>query len=542
MFKKIVSISLALMLILGLASCGGSEMKISGVQSQFYSEPNDITNPISFPDVKTIVGNEKNLIDVKAHGAVSDGETDDTAAVNAAIEAASAVNGIVYFSSGKYLVGDIVVPANVAFAVATSATVTVKDGSKAVINSSDIYLPKKAVLAGAFDFTGGVNYAYPEWFGDGSKGIQGAVNAADKVYLMRTNYQIKETVIIPQSRNIEIIGSSNTATVITMAGEKLSYVFEYIYESGAASNLSVSFIRIVDNTGMNFIKFYGNPANNEGKLEINTMRIENGADTTISVVKNSTGSFYEEIFAANIKLLAKFEGGVNDVTFSRALSLSNMQGFLEADGAINGEGVSKKLYFHNSSSVHVKGIDFIISNYEDVTFIHSSGDLGERETNEAALKMTNVNDFELTRCWWASNTGLSYGAEYGIARSRIGVYLINCTNGKINGNSIVNQWTGVKIVGGSDISLEGNTFQGCGHSELTLDGAKDVTVQGNTFMSGGQFAIMSADVKDPDGIYLIESLSTNENIIFKHNFISKITRAGDAANGDVPGFTLHNNV
>ncbi len=542
MLKKIISVSLALILVLGLASCGTTEMKVEGVQSQFYSEPEVISNHLSFPNVKVIVGNEENLIDVKAHGAVADGKTDDTAAVNAAIEAASAVNGIVYFSNGKYLVGDVTFPANVAFAVANSSTVSVKKDAKVVVNSSDIYIPKKAVLSGegGFDFTGGVNYAYPEWFGTGGKGIQCAINAADKVYLMRTTYVISNTIVIPQSRNIEIIGSCNTSTVITMeVYEKNGYAFEYVYESGAASNLSFSYMRVLDNAGINFVKFYGNPANNEGKLELKVMLIDGGV--TAAVVKNSTGTLFEEIRSGGIKLLAKFEGGVNDATFNKVLCAGNTQGMLEADGAIDGVGVSKDIYFHHSSSVSAKGIDFDIANYENITFYHSSGDLGAGAQNEASLKMTNVKGFELIRGWWASNAGLSYNAAAGIAKMRVGIYLINCSDGRVMGNSIVNQWNGVKIVGGSDILFEGNTFQACGHSEITIDGAKNVTVQGNSFMAVGQFNSMSGDVKDADGNYVLEALAPNENVVFRYNVLNGFKRDDDAAKGGVAGITVVDN-
>ena len=542
MFKKIISISLALMLVLGLASCG-SEMRIEGVQSQFYSEPQIIDNHLSFPDIKVIVGNEANLFDVKAYGAKGDGNTDDTASVNAAIEAAAAAGGILYFSNGKYLVGSFTVPANVAFAVATSSTVSVKKDAVVTVNSTDLYIPKKAVLVGEgnFDFTDGANYAYPEWFGNGGAGIQKAINAADKVYLMRSNYTITETVIIPQERDIELIGSSNTATILTMEvyGKDGAYAFAYEYQSGKASTFSISYARILDSAGASLVKFYGNPANNEGKLTLRVMRIEGG--TTISVVKNSTGTLYEEIRTGGVKLLAKFEGGVNNATFNKVLCTGNSQGMLEADGAINGEGVSKNIYFHHASSVSAKGIDFDIANYEDITFMHSSGDLGAGGTNEASLRMTNVKNYELNRCWWASNAGLSYSAAAGIARIRVGIDLINCENGVIKGCSIVNQWIGVKMTGGKGLTIEGNTFQACGHAEMTYDGAKDVLIQGNSFMAAGQFASMSEAVKDLDGNYVMEALSANENIVFKYNVLNGFNRADDAAKGGVPGITVVDN-
>ncbi|MBQ2945744.1 MAG: right-handed parallel beta-helix repeat-containing protein [Clostridia bacterium] len=542
MFKKIISVSLAIMLVLGLASCG-SEMKIAGNQSQFYTEPEVKTNLVAFPDVKVIVGNEENLFDVKSYGAVGDNKTDDTAAVNAAIEAASAVNGIVYFSNGKYLIGNVTFPANVGFAVASSSTVSVKKDAKAVINSTDLYIPKKAVLAGegSFDLTGGVNYAYPEWFGLGGAGIAKAIIAADKVYLMKTSYSITETIVIPQSRNIEIIGSCNTSTIIRteVYGKGEVYGFVYEYESGAASNLTLSYMRILDDSGANLVKFCGNPETKEGKLELSVMRIEGGNVT--AVVKNSTGTLFEEIRTGGIKLLARFEGGVNNATFNKVLCAGNTQGMLEADGATDGVGRSENIYFHHASSVSAKGIDFTISNYDDITFFHSSGDLGAGGKNEASLRMTNVDDFEITRCWWASNAGLSYAAAAGIAKIRVGLELNNCTNGKIRGNSIVNQWIGVEMNGGSDIMIEGNTFQACGHSELTFNGAKNVTVQGNSFMAAGQFGSMSEDVKDEDGNYVIEALAKNENIVFKYNVLTGVNRADDAVKGNTAGITVTDN-
>ncbi len=143
---------------------------------------------------------EARLIDlgfnVKAYGAKGDGVTDDTAAITAAMTAASAVHGVVFFAPGTYLVSSpLDKPTSVSLAGSGRAATTIKmqDGADAaaVIRTSGF-----ASLTGT-DSTGGeFNTEIRDLTVDGNK----AANAAGiGIQLYGKHFRLDNLAIINAS-------------------------------------------------------------------------------------------------------------------------------------------------------------------------------------------------------------------------------------------------------------------------------------------------------------------------------------------------------
>ena len=102
----------------------------------------------------------------------------------------------------------------------------------------------------------------------------------------------------------------------------------------------------------------------------------------------------------------------------------------------------------------------------------------------------------------------------------------------ISGCSIVNQIEGVKVVGGSAdnrIVFEGNTFQGNGYSDITLDGATGVDVHGNFFNSGNQWGQIKKSPKLEDGNYAVWVKNGPTSCTVKYNCFGKTYHDDDGA-------------
>jgi polygalacturonase len=65
----------------------------------------------------------KKIYNVKDFGAVADGVTLDTAAVQRAVDACSETGGTVYFPAGEYVLATVFLKSNVRIELAESATI-----------------------------------------------------------------------------------------------------------------------------------------------------------------------------------------------------------------------------------------------------------------------------------------------------------------------------------------------------------------------------------------------------------------------------------
>ncbi|MFB9234047.1 glycosyl hydrolase family 28-related protein [Plantactinospora siamensis] len=86
-------------------------------------------------------GSDRRLIDVRDHGATGDGRTDDTAALQRAIDAARGGGGIVYFPPGTYLTGQLTLYSRVHLrgAGGDASTLRLRAGANSALIQSDGY-------------------------------------------------------------------------------------------------------------------------------------------------------------------------------------------------------------------------------------------------------------------------------------------------------------------------------------------------------------------------------------------------------------------
>ncbi len=485
--------------------------------------------PRVFDAVDLIDGTEPYVFSVTDYGADSDGKTDCTAAVLEAMEKASESSGVLFFPSGNYLIGDVTVPENVT--VAVNGLITVKDGATLDIRSKSVKFPKKQI----FELTGnvllsGIDYCYPEWFGatpkretDSTDALRMAINAASHIYLSQGYYGIYSTVVIPQNKNIVISGMGQNATFIGLDNINKDFkAFEYDYQSGSASTVAFEFLYVNASPRRNaaLISYNGAEDHREGNVKIrgilcNTVR-------NLVEAKFVTGCFFEEIRSDDAASLFELTSA-DDVTFSKVIASDNTVGMVRAYGKNPDGRPSHGLRFLITSSVGAGGTDFIIKDYQDVFFDHSSGDLGYGSDVEAALLMENVGDFKLVRCWWASNAGLSVIESSPYAEVKAGIWLINCGNGRITNNSVVNQRDGIRITGFKEdetegITIDGNTFLGNGRSEIWLESTKNVSIEGNFFVSTTDYNFLNEKYRAKDHNLNLLLTGEYENVYIKYNF------------------------
>lgn len=95
---------------LSFTSTGGLNLNAGGTNQNITLSPSGTGATIA----NNLEDKGGQVLNVKAFGAKGDGVTDDTAAVQAAINAANAANGgVIYFPSGIYLIGSaLVIPNN----------------------------------------------------------------------------------------------------------------------------------------------------------------------------------------------------------------------------------------------------------------------------------------------------------------------------------------------------------------------------------------------------------------------------------------------
>ncbi len=205
----------------------------------------------SIDDVKLSAGvSVEGVVNVKDHGAKGDGSSDDTAAIKAAIAAAS--GKIVYFPAGTYKVSSLTFPENVIPYFAKNAFVN--HSSVITVNSKEIYSSGTAVFIGNGGFAGfaSIGVVNAKWFGaygdgihDDTAAIQNAVNYGSSIYVPEGTYLINSSVRLDQKK------ISNVNTFITGDGMKKS-VFKIadnvkgFYGEATSAVASVSF----DNLGL----------------------------------------------------------------------------------------------------------------------------------------------------------------------------------------------------------------------------------------------------------------------------------------------------
>lgn len=113
------------------------------------------------------------VYNAKAFGAIGDGVTDDTAAIQDAIEIADTNGGVVAFAPGTYVTNSFAVPSNVTLWISDGANLNINSGSTVTINGFiDAGLYQIFSGLGAVTGISKNDIVYPQWWGAKEDGIQ----------------------------------------------------------------------------------------------------------------------------------------------------------------------------------------------------------------------------------------------------------------------------------------------------------------------------------------------------------------------------------
>ncbi|MBQ2945551.1 MAG: hypothetical protein IJD95_03170 [Clostridia bacterium] len=502
--KKIISVILSLALVFCLfAGCAPtnemaikapelSDLATSGIYSKItniWINANAQYNEV--PLNSALDGSEKNLKNlVKDFAAKADGSEDVSSAIGEAIAAIGTAEGYIHLNTGLYkLSADVTVPENVTLSFAPGAVISVDAGVTLTIDSKKIYAP----LAKIFEGDGtvarmkNIEFGYPQWFGavigdekGDSDAFQKAINCVDTVYLISGVYEIEKTVVIPQGRNISIIGQGqfNLSHLYISA----PIAFSYLREAGSAkTDLYITGVFFKSDNANTAVSFHGVEGAADSSLKI-TNFIYHGLHTLVDM-SYATGCEFADSRGVLTKYSFVFGKQCNDVVFGSFLSLSGGS-FLVADGGDVNDGNSRGITFLNTCSVWAYASDVIIKNYSDISIKQGGYDLGCNQypgtDNRAAIVLDGVKNVLFEGNWIATCPDAPYSAK----EFRDGILITGGSeNVKILGNSIVNNRIGVNVDNGTDVNANieiiGNKGEGNFQHDFYLANSNGVKLNYN---------------------------------------------------------------
>lgn len=502
--NKVLSIVLALALVFCLfAGCAPqSELSYYVPKLTDYASSNIYANIQNIwlsanaqynevPLNATLDGTEKNLKNLTVDfAAKNDGSEDISSALNEALTAIGSEEGYIHLVTGLYkLSSDITVPENVTVSFAPGAVISVDAGVTLTIDSKKIYAPIAKIFEGEGTVARmkNIEFGYPQWFGaiigdenGDSDAFQKIINAVDTIYLISGRYDLEKTVVIPQGRNISIIGQGQYSLSFLYITAPIA--FSYQREAGSEkTDLYITGVLFKSDNANTAVSFHGIEGATDSSLKI-TNFVYDRMHTLVSI-SYVTGCEFADSRGVITKYSFVLGKQCNDTTFGSFLSLSGGS-FIVADGGEENDGKSRGITLLNSCSVWAYASDIIIKNYSDISIKQGGYDLGCHQypgtDNRAAIVFDGVKNVSFDGNWIATCPDAPYSAK----EFRDGILIINgCENIGIRGNSIVNNRIGVNVDNGTDVNanieIVGNKGEGNFQHDFYLANSNGVKLNYN---------------------------------------------------------------
>jgi Pectate lyase superfamily protein len=397
------------------------------------------------------------VFNVFQYGATGNGVTDDTAAINNAIAACGAVNGILYFPTGAYLVSST---------LTISAAMRIMGASQ---NGAVIFL-KAGSNCNVFNVTSS-NVTFERLTINGNASNQTSGNLCGISYATTlSNFLLKNvSVLTCYSTGVFMLSASNVLIDGCAFQNSLGQQFLYQYTNGVASQNLAMVNSLFDSTGaaQPFVTIFIEPSNTTGSISNvlisnNTITFPQGtaSETDGIVLNGSTGSVVIS----------------NNVISSPAGARTHGQNGIEIEN-VAGVTISGNSFFNMYNGIESQG-----TSNSGVTVIGNSFVGGAASVSSGAYAIT----------------------------------LGMCVGAAIIGNSVSNHASSINITSSSQCLIEGNTIMISTASSATgitvyqpSGTGEDNSVIGNTVISntGNQWCIESSG-------------NAHDHLIIRNNFLS----------------------
>ena len=326
--------------------------------------------------------------------------------------------------------------------------------------------------------------------------IQKAVNNNRMVYIPSGNYIVNYPIILTRG-TYRIVGDAKDTTWIKGAINTLDIITFTRTNASCSLNVEQLTFSVTSTSFTNVRAIYfhglidGTTRYEDNWLTVNDCEFYDlwrcfDLYTCSNVYVNRCRSTRCQVFA-HLTRAASF------VHFSKCLALLGQYMFYCDD--TNADGVSNGLYFDECIGVFQTGVTFRILGWQLVELYKCSGDLNS--STDGAAYIRDCQDVMINGCWFASDVVNSYASLrlWDCYRTHIQ----NCTisNGyrglhinapqsaaiTVMNNSLVgNEWD-MSIVGGTGITIIGNTFQAANHRNISGSETDKNVCIGNMFVS-----------------------------------------------------------